>query len=158
MGREIRLVPADWNPLRDGYNNGKPHYDTDFFSAVAKWKAGYEEWKTNPQDAECEYWEWSGDPPDREYYRPAWPEESRTHLMLYSTTTEGTPMSPPFATPEELARWLADNKASTFGMLTTDYDGWLAFIHTGYAPSAVISGGALISGVEFVSTKEQPCE
>lgn len=48
--------------------------------------------------------------------------------QLWSTTSEGSPMSPVFATPEELARWLAVTGASKFGSTTASYDEWLAII------------------------------
>ena len=43
------------------------------------------------------------------------PIEERTHYQMYETCTEGTPISPVMETPENLARWLADNGASAFG-------------------------------------------
>ena len=48
--------------------------------------------------------------------------------QLWSTTTEGTPMSPVFSTPEELAKWLSETKASVFGHDTATYSQWLLFI------------------------------
>lgn len=70
--------------------------------------------------------EWHGARPDPEDYMPDWPEEERTHYQMYETTSEGTPISPVFATPEELARWCADNGASAFADMTMSYEEWLA--------------------------------
>lgn len=138
MGREVRKVPKDWNPPKSERHADRyqPHYDEDFQSACEKWKEGYEAWKTKPRMEDCEWWEYSN-PPDREYYRPAWTDEERTHFMMYSTTTEGTPMSPAFETPEELARWLADTGASSFGSSTATYEQWLRVCKGGYAPSMI---------------------
>lgn len=61
--------------------------------------------------------EWCGPRPVPEDYMPDWQEEERTHLQMYESTTEGTPISPIMATKEELARWLADTNASAFGRL-----------------------------------------
>ena len=70
--------------------------------------------------------------------------------QLWSTTTEGTPMSPVFATPEELARWLTNNNASTFGHSTGTYEEWLRFIQgPGWAPSMISSATKLKDGVTF---------
>lgn len=152
MGREVRRVPKDWNPPKsESYKDGlQPHFDQDFKSASEEWKAGYEKWKTEPEQENCEYWEWTT-PPDRDYYRPAWTDEERTHLMLYSTTSEGTPMSPAFATPEELARYLADNKVSSFGDSTATYEQWLKLCQVGCAPSMVFNTNTgLSSGVEAI--------
>ena len=87
-------------------------------------------------------------PVDQNEYMPDWPEAERTHLMMYENTSEGTPISPPFATPEELARWCADNGASAFGASKATYEQWLSVARGGYAPSMVIVDGKMMSGVE----------
>jgi hypothetical protein len=72
--------------------------------------------------------------------------------QLWETTSEGSPRSPVFKTPEELAKWLFDNKASSFGTQTCTYEQWLNFIRgPGWAPSAISHGNVLCSGVEYVS-------
>ena len=63
-----------------------------------------------------------------------------THMRMYETVTEGTPMSPAFATAEELARWLADTKASAFGYTAATYEQWLALIERGSGGGLVIDG------------------
>lgn len=70
--------------------------------------------------------------------------------QLWETTSDGSPLSPAFKTPEELARWLADNNASTFGRMTTTYENWLAFIEgPGESVGMVMEvGKGLKSGVE----------
>jgi len=68
--------------------------------------------------------------------------------MMYETTSEGTPISPAFATPEELAQWLADNGASSFGSSTASYESWLRVAKGGWAPSAIMDQNGLRSGVE----------
>lgn len=87
--------------------------------------------------------------PDRDDYMPDFPEGTATGWCMYETTSEGTPISPVFDTPEALARWLADTGASAFGGRTATYEQWLSTIRQGWAPSAVTIGGALLSGVEF---------
>lgn len=75
--------------------------------------------------------------------------------QMWETTTEGSPISPVFETPEALARWLADNNASTFGSDTTTYEKWLGFIMgPGWAPSMVADSGGVRSGVEAVQSRE----
>lgn len=88
------------------------------------------------------------DRPDPADYMPEFPEGTATGWCMYETTSEGTPISPVLGTPEELAHWLADNGASTFGSMTTTYEHWLRMIRAGWAPSAVAVGGVLRSGVE----------
>jgi hypothetical protein len=67
--------------------------------------------------------------------------------QMWETTSEGSPMSPVFATPEELARWLADTGTSSFGRDTATYDQWLSMIRAGWAISAVAIDGQMMSGV-----------
>jgi hypothetical protein len=72
--------------------------------------------------------------------------------QMWQTTGEGSPMSPVFAMPEELARWLADTGASAFGSETATFDQWLGMIAgPGWAMSAVRDGEGLRSGVAAVS-------
>jgi hypothetical protein len=130
MGREIRRVPADWDhprqqcphsPWAGGCSEAKqsgqcfrPLYDESFESAAAEWKEGYAKWESgddpdraeNPDD---EFWEWHGAPPNREYYRPDWPEESAIHYQVYETVSEGTPVTPHFATRVELIDYLVSH-------------------------------------------------
>lgn len=71
--------------------------------------------------------------------------------QMWETTSEGSPISPVCASPEALAHWLADNHASTFGSDTTTYERWLAMIQSGWAPSMVVTGTTIQSGVDAAS-------
>lgn len=155
MSREVRKVPADWvHPKDEVTGRHQPMYDEDYLSACERWKKGYAAWYGGQDDSRkeyplTEYWDWNGMPPDQHYYRPAWPEETRTHYQMYQTTSEGTPISPVMESPEKLARWLADNKASAFAGMTATYEEWLKMIGVGSVPSAVINTttGTMKSGV-----------
>ena len=71
--------------------------------------------------------------------------------MRVKDQSQKTPISPAFETPEELAKWLFENKASPFGRMTASYDQWLRVARGGFACSAVTtSDGRLVSGVEGV--------
>jgi hypothetical protein len=167
MGREVRRVPKDWlHPKVQRWNsiNGKyeeiyqPMFDRPFAPAMHEWYAEWSAWERGekPADAISEtYVEYNGGPPDPAYYRPDWPEETRTHLMMYEDTSEGTPISPAFDAPEKLARWLADNGASSFGSSTATYEQWLPICRGGWAPSMVIADGRIMSGVEFASSSSE---
>jgi len=96
--------------------------------------------------------EWNGEAPDPDHYMPSWTEEQKTHLMMYQNTSEGTPLSPAFETPEELARWLADNNASAFGNEGATYEQWLGMCKSGWAPSAVVENGVIKSGVAALNS------
>jgi hypothetical protein len=70
--------------------------------------------------------------------------------QMWETTSEGSPISPVLPTPEELAKWLVDNKASAFGGDTATYDQWLTMVRAGWSMSAVDlnDGRGIVSGVE----------
>ena len=79
---------------------------------------------------------------------PEWTEEEATHYQMYESTSEGTPISPVMSSPQLLAKWLADNRASAFAGMTADYDHWLKVAEGRSALSAVILNGRLESGVQ----------
>ena len=164
MGREVRRVPADWQHPKywTGGMHGpeeryKPLFPGERYQPdVDEWDAGLAAWKRGeiPKYANAEdcktmaYEQWAGQRPHRDDYMPNWPAEQRTHLMMYEDTSEGTPISPAFRTPEELARWLADTGASAFGSDTASYEAWLRVASGGWALSLVVASGKVQNGVE----------
>ena len=165
MGREIRRVPSDWQhpkrangnyiPLHDGYEKAVAEWDEE----NDQWEKGFvRDWSKHPERAfkpkdetsTGTYEEYAGDRPEAgDYMLVGHSAESRTHLMMYEDCSEGTPISPAFATPEELAHWLADNGASAFGGMTATYDQWLATCKSGWSVGAVFTPEtSLVSGVE----------
>ena len=163
MGREVRKVPKDWKHPKDDKGHYIPLYDGSFAEADTDWNIGYAKW----QEGLCEnygkgekwepipdeykhmrYTEYHGQRPSPDDYMPQWEEHEKTHYMMYEDTSEGTPISPGFETPEELARWLVDNNASAFGSETASYEGWLRVAKGGFACSAIMQNGVLQSGVE----------
>ena len=74
------------------------------------------------------------------------------HYQMWETVSEGSPISPPFETPEELAHWLADNNASAMGAQGAPYESWLRMIQSGHsAPSMILDSKGLRSGVEAMN-------
>jgi len=145
MGREVRHVPENWQHPKKPNGNYKPLFEGPFSERLAKWQKEKAEWQMRD---ECEtYEEWAGNAPQQSEYMPEWPESECTHIQMYEDTTEGNPISPVMKTPEELARWLADNNASAFGDMTATYDEWLSMINGGYSVSGIIVNGELKSGV-----------
>ena len=167
MGREVRRVPADWQhpkQWRTGWTDGrsveefKPLFPGERYQpAVDEWDEECAKWKSGWRPGHCDephyramtYEQWSGQRPHRDDYMPDWPAEQRTHLMMYEDTSEGTPISPAFETPEELARWLTDNGASAFGSSTGSYEGWLRVAKGGWAPSFAATSEGIINGVDL---------
>ena len=164
MGREVRRVPADWQHPRDAKGHYIPLYDgkhladelREWDEGAAKWAEGLRDdfaggWKPREPDDGMTYEDWAGSRNEPSEYTPAWPDEQRTHLMMYEDVSEGTPISPAFKTPEELARWLTDNNASAVAYQTATYEQWLAMIHQGYAMCGVGTSTGWYSGVEAAS-------
>lgn len=140
MGREVRKVRKDWQHPKNERGNYKPLFEG--------YAADSEEFmRLSQENGLREAIEYMGCP-DKENYMPDWSEEEATHLMMYETTSEGTPISPAFETAEELARWLTDNGASAFGSSTGTYEGWLRVARGGYACSAVLDSRGFRSGVD----------
>ena len=76
--------------------------------------------------------------------------------QMWEDTSEGSPMSPVCKSPEALAQWLVDNKASAAGSMTATYEQWLGTIHAGSAFSSMTSAeGGLESGVAVVGRSEK---
>lgn len=167
MGREVRMVPEKWNHPKNQDGRYDPLFD-NFEKDIADWQEEKEQWDRGYQKSydnyklkdknnlALSYEEWAGEAPDPKNYMPTWKPEEKTHYMMYETTTEGTPISPAFETPEELAKWLSDNNASAFADKTAAYEEWLNMIkEDGYAPSAVVENGELKSGVSAMNKKYQ---
>jgi hypothetical protein len=160
MGREIRRVPPNWEHPKDERGNYKALYDQDFNSAAREWLDGCIAWENGThedliKDPELKkkypyYWQLNDDPPDEEYYRPAFTEEP-TWYQVYETVSEGTPVTPPFATKEELINYLVeygdfwDQKRGHGGYA---YDAAESFVNSGWAPSFVVLGNKFMSGIE----------
>jgi hypothetical protein len=119
MGREIRRVPPHWeHPKEEKYNyqkgiteeRYKPMYERNFEKEAQEYIDNFKKFYEEGMDKEkeCHFWEYEGSPPDRDYYIN-YTEEEATWYQLYETVSEGTPVSPPFETQQELADYLAEN-------------------------------------------------
>ena len=161
MGREVRRVPANWNHPKKANGDFIPLLDYSYTKASNEWEEGFVNWQKGltvdyeggwkPLEDNMKsmsYYEYNGDRPDKSDYMPEWSESEKTHLQMYETCTEGTPISPVMDCPIKLAQWLVDNNASAFGNSTASYDAWLATISRGFAISMVVCGGEVMSGVE----------
>jgi hypothetical protein len=162
MGREIRHVPKNWEHPKKDDGRYKPLLDGKFSDELNQWNLEKKQWELGfkydyatesfvpKTDKHMSFIEWNGSKPNKNDYMPEWDEKELTHIMMYETTSEGTPISPAFETPEELAKWLFDNNASAFAGMTATYEQWLHTCKSGYAPSAVLINGEIKSGVEAI--------
>ena len=165
MGREVRKVPKNYKHPTNSEGSYMPQCEEAYEEAVKnwvqrrqKWIEGYrekiidKEWqwvKNDKEDVYNKYFEdYEREYPNSRYYMQQFLEKEKTHYMMFETCSEGTPLSPACATKKELAQWLADNKASTFGDMTATYEQWLGMIEQTSCVAMVITGNKMISGVE----------
>ena len=148
MGREVRMVTGNWEHPKNRNGAYVPLLD-QYQRTLNEFRDRIE--SDGLEDA-LDYF--GGGPVKDDYMLADTLAEERTHLMMYEDTSEGTPISPAFETPEALAQWLSDNNASAFVGETATYEQWLATCKSGWAVSAVFTPETgLISGVSAMSTK-----
>lgn len=116
MGREIRRVPPNWEHPKDENGHHRPLFDRTYDQALADWQ--------EHDDADPDY------KPNPAHYRPAFAEGEATHYQVYEDVTEGTPVSPVFATLSEVEQWLIKQGHSP--------EAARAFCKSGWAPSFVM--------------------
>ena len=107
MGREIRMVPPNWEHPKNNYGNYIPMHDETFDNAFAEYIKDYNAWENKTHEDYDESISF-GDrfgciSPDG--YRPEF-KKSPTWYQVYETVSEGTPVTPPFKTKEELVEYL----------------------------------------------------
>ena len=142
MGREIRRVPPSWEHPKDSNGNYIPMHNKNFDEAFVAWCEGYRLWRTgnHPNQKDYPFWEWEGYPPHPEHYHH-FKEEEATWYQMYENVTEGTPVTPPFKTKEELIEYLSEH--GTFWDQKEGKGGWKCenaekFVESGYAPSFMV--------------------
>ena len=157
MGREIRRVPPTWQHPKDEKGQHVPLYDEAYEDALDNWIEEHRQWERGEHRYQLEgygkdsqFWaDWNGDPPSVESYRrERWTDEEATHWVMYENVTEGTPLTPAFATREELVDFLSTQK-DFWGKGPISRDAAEAFTQSGYAPSFVMGPGiGFKSGLE----------
>lgn len=144
MGREIRRVPANWEHPKKENGKYQPMFDRFYGDALDEWMKENEKWNngTHPdiihdpllKEKYPFYAMWSGNPPDVDYYhKKKYSEEELTHIQLYQTTSEGTPLSPVFPKEDfdKLCEWAADN-ATTFASFKATKEQWKQMLSEGF--------------------------
>lgn len=161
MGREVRRVPPGWEHPKDKSDSSyyKPLHDESYAAASKRWVEEFDLWRVgkHPSQRDYDFWEWET-PPEKPMYREEeWTDDEATNYQLYETVSEGSPVSPSFATQEQLAAYLSENGDFWYqrrmaedrsGFPNSDYDTWLKMIRMGSAPSMVVQDGRVMSGVE----------
>ena len=91
-------------------------------------------WESKEYEEKADKWE-QVEPPNGEGYQ------------IWETVSEGSPVSPVFEKPEDLANWMIKNDTSITKSST--FEDWMRFItKTQYAPSLIVENGVVKNGVE----------
>lgn len=179
MGREIRRVPKNWKHPEietPDYRAGtmtkrfQGMHDRPYREAITEWFSGWQKWERKEFDGffadedgrMLDYWQYNGNPPQHEYYRPDWRQEEMVWWQVYETVSEGTPVTPAFATREELVDYLVahgdfwDQKRRKEGCKDMRCTPWPraeaeALLQTGSAMSLVVKDGKVMSGTEYLA-------
>lgn len=164
MGREIRRVPANWeHPKTLQINYRKkciepqfvPLFDRDYDAECKEWYYNCENFK--PTEG-CKYFhESDGNPPDKEKYVSYNVNGDLPWFQMYETVSEGTPVTPAFATQDELIDYLVKN-GDFWDQMDAEVDGstvgWRRdraeriVKETGWAPSMALTPEGLITPKE----------
>ena len=123
MSREIRRVPANWqHPTyrTERWGRGiietfKPLLDGSFAKVSAEWDEKSAAWDRGERpdyfDAEkygdISFIDWDGERPNQDWYVPYDVDGDLPWFQMYETVSEGTPVTPAFATAEELIEHLS---------------------------------------------------
>lgn len=142
MGREVRLVPGNWEHPKNEKGYYQPKFNESYKKVLKRWKIRKNKWdkgfrsdykggwkKIEDEYKNLSFEEWGDSAPDPLFYMPEFKKWEKTHYMMYETCSEGTPISPAFKTKEELASWLATNNVSYFDKFTLPYCEWLEIIN-----------------------------
>ncbi len=153
MGRELRRVPKNWDHPKNE--------DGQYVSLSENYLERVSDWVKMVNDfSECvnkieqdgvvirygkeicsfkdlhEWFDGELDAPDPKDYMP-----SGDWYQSFQNVSEGTPISPPFETSEELVDWMSNN-LDYWGTQWTR-EGAQHLVNGGYVPSAVAFGGKI---------------
>ncbi len=146
MGREIRKVPPNWvHPRDSGFY--LPLHEKTYKTACEEWIKEFHEFEKDKPEGYDYYWEYESPPPDIDDGWIPYEETEATWFQVYETVSEGTPLTPPFETEEELIDYLVNVGA--------DHDGKVSraaaerfVLHDKYAPSMTFNNGIITTGIE----------
>lgn len=103
MGREIRMVPPNWEHPTDARGKYLPLHDKTHEQAMREYEDEYEMVADADKQSSSKE-ELAGSPPNPERYRPEY-AEAPTHYQLYENVSEGTPLTPLFPDKETLVEY-----------------------------------------------------
>ncbi len=171
MGREIRMVPPNWKHPRSKRGEFQPMYDMNFTDKFEDWLDTFDRIRRGDlenYERDCyaepgmnplqEWLQDEGALPNPEHYRP-WRDEEATWFQVWETVSEGTPVTPPFATREELVDYLVevgddwDRERGDRAYTRSEAE---AFVSVGWVPSMIMVNGVLTTGIAVAEVMTAP--
>lgn len=158
MPKEIRRVPPDWEhprytkddaPKPEDVGRYRALFDQDYDAAAEAWIQNLDKWRrdrtASGPDTSSEsryYWEDQPPPVPTDYRRRKWTSTDATHYQAYETVSLGTPLTPHFATTDELIDYLVTH--GDFYRQQRGGEGWppvhaAKLVERGWLPDAVSS-------------------
>jgi len=152
MGREIRMVPKGWEHPKNDEGRFAPTYNEFFKDAAREWIEELLLWQgvEHPEQIKNPklireypyYWQWAGDPPDKEYYLDEF-KSKPICFQIYETVSEGTPVSPVFETEKEMKKHIVEKMGHSEKAADN-------FIKSKWVPSMVLSPGkGLLTNIDI---------
>ena len=183
MGRQVRRVLPNWehpvnNPCEHWGQKCDPCYEplqegVKYFHRLEGWMAEVREYLFDPvpagsttaayraewadkRHANADVLEWVGRPPNPKHYTTICTPEEATWFQAYETVSEGTPVSPPFETVDELIDWIEANGLG--GMHSGPVAREVAenFVKAAWAPSFIMTPGKGIQDGYTMHTESSP--
>lgn len=162
MGREVRRVPPNWEHPKKQYAYGYDYvskFKESYREATEKWDAEFALWVNGQHEDQhtfdsCKgktskksFIDWYGErPEDPDDYMPE-VDMHTAWFQAFQTVSEGTPVSPPFATQCELIAYLAKyGEFNGTGNYTEEQAA--RFVLNEFSPTFVYIDGKLLKGTE----------
>lgn len=132
MGREIKRVPVDFDhPIGTGWPGFiNPYYEDEYECPKCQFEG----------ECDCD----DGYTIESKEARETWLEEEPPWgdgWQVWENVSEGSPISPVFASAELCAHWVA-------GKENTSIENARIFVEHGWAPSLVMVGDQLMTGIQ----------
>ena len=153
MGREIRMVPPHWEHPKYEPSEVNHAWQRGAFKPLMQ---GYAEAAADfltmaNEKGLQEAIDYCGQAPDKNDYVPDWPDGTATWFQVYETVSEGSPVTPPFATEAELVEYLVNygdfwsQRKGEGGFSRAAAE---AFVKDKWAPSMIVDNGKITVGIE----------
>jgi hypothetical protein len=125
--REIRKVPENWTHPTDTNGEFIPLFDDTFDAAYKYWADGLQKWMAGKPSKPTDEWQstvrsyilFEGVCPDANSCAD-YKGQKRSHYVLYDVQSDGTPLTPAFASLDQLKEYLVNAGSKLDGKYTPE--------------------------------------